>query len=72
MDIAICKINHQERILEFAGAHRPLFLLRGKELLRFRGDRKAVGGKPMGKKEEEKFSTHKINILKKGGSGSWL
>ena len=64
MDIAICKINHQEGILEFAGAHRPLFLLRDKELLRYRGDRKAVGGKPMGKKVEEKFSTHKINILK--------
>jgi PAS domain S-box-containing protein len=65
MDIAICKINHQEGILEFAGAHRPLFLLRDKELLRYRGDRKAVGGKPMGKKREDNFSTHKINIQKK-------
>ena len=67
MDIAICKINYQESILEYAGAHRPLFFLRNKELKRFRGDRKAVGGKPMGKRkdDESKFSTHKINIQKK-------
>ncbi len=65
MDIALCKINHQENILEYAGAHRELFLLRDNEIKRFRGDRKAVGGKPMGKREEKNFSTHKINIQKK-------
>ncbi len=66
MDIAICKINHSENVLEFAGAHNTMFYLRNDELMRFRGDRKAVGGKPLSKtKEEENFTTHKINIQKK-------
>ncbi len=67
MDIALCKINYKENILEYAGAHNPLLLLRGSEISRFKGDRMAVGGKPMrGRPEqkEKKFTTHKINIEK--------
>jgi PAS domain S-box-containing protein len=68
MDIAICKINHSENILEFAGAHNTMFYLKNNEseVMRYRGDRKSVGGKPLSKtKEEENFTTYKINIQKK-------
>jgi PAS domain S-box-containing protein len=66
MDIAICKINHTEHILEFAGAHNTMFYLRNNEVIRYKGDRKSVGGKPLSKtKEEENFTTYKINIQKK-------
>ncbi len=66
MDIAICKIDHKTKILEFSGAHSPLFYFRGQELIRKRGDRKAIGGKPLRKGAvEKKFVTHKINIEKK-------
>ena len=34
MDIALCKINLKKKELHFAGAHRPLFLLRKGELIR--------------------------------------
>jgi PAS domain S-box-containing protein len=65
MDIALIKINLTEQILEFSGAHRPLFHLRGNDLNRLRGDRKAVGGKPMGRKEDEiNFETFKIELDK--------
>jgi PAS domain S-box-containing protein len=61
MDIAFCKINHKEKEVQYAGAHRPLYLLRGKELTEFKGDRKAIGGIPHRKKDEENFTNYIIN-----------
>jgi len=60
MDIAFCKINVLKNEVEFAGAHRPLYLLRKGEIIEFKGDRKAIGGIPVGKKMEEPFTTHHI------------
>ncbi len=68
MDIAIVKINYKENKLDFAGAHRPLFLLRNGKLERYKGDRLSIGGKSVaGKrgKTEEKFTNYKIDIVKK-------
>ena len=62
MDIAFCKINYKERELQFAGAHRPLYLLRDGELEEFKGDRKAIGGIPHRKKEENDFTNYVIDI----------
>ena len=60
MDIAFCKINVLKNEVEFAGAHRPLYLLRGGEIIEYKGDRKAIGGIPVGKKAETPFTTHYI------------
>ncbi len=60
MDIAFCKVNHVDRELQYAGAHRPLYLLRNGELLEYKGDRKAIGGIPHRKKEEENFTNYVI------------
>ena len=60
MDLALCKINIMKNQLEFAGAHRPLYLLRNGEIIEYKGDRKAIGGIPIGKKPEEPFTTHQI------------
>jgi PAS domain S-box-containing protein len=60
MDIAFCKINPIDKELQFAGAHRPLYLLRDGELLEYKGDRKAIGGIPHRKKEEENFTNYAI------------
>ena len=60
MDIAFCKINHVEKELQFAGAHRPLYHLRDGELIEYKGDRKAIGGIPHRKKEEENFTNYVI------------
>ena len=62
MDIAFCKINVLKNEVEFAGAHRPLYLLRGGEIIEYKGDRKAIGGIPVGKKPEQPFTTHHIKI----------
>ncbi len=46
--------------LQYAGAHRPLYLLRNGELIEYKGDRKAIGGIPHRKKEEENFTNYVI------------
>lgn len=63
MDIALCKINVKKKELHFAGAHRPLFLIRKGELIEYKGDRKAIGGIPLGNKAEQPFTDYVINIL---------
>ncbi|HEY9125423.1 MAG TPA: PAS domain S-box protein [Bacteroidales bacterium] len=63
MDIAICKINVKKKELHFAGAHRPLYLVRKGELIEYKGDRKAIGGIPLGNKAEQPFTNYVINIL---------
>ena len=60
MDIAFCKINTSSREIQYAGAHRPLYLLRNGELIEFKGDRKAIGGIPNRKRAEKSFTNHVI------------
>lgn len=62
MDIALCKINQETQILEFAGAHRPLLFLREGELTEYKGDRKSIGGITMGKKTDEGFLNNIIRL----------
>lgn len=62
MDIAFCKIHSKKRKLQYAGAHRPLFLLRKGELLEYKGNRKAIGGIPHPKKPEDDFVNYEIDI----------
>jgi PAS domain S-box-containing protein len=63
MDIALCKVNIKKKELQYAGAHRPLFLLRKGELIEYKGDRKAIGGIPIGNKAENPFTNYVINLL---------
>ncbi|NPA67032.1 MAG: PAS domain S-box protein [Chlorobi bacterium] len=68
MDIALVKINYNKNKLEFAGAHRPLFFLRGEKLSRYKGDRMSIGGKSVASRrgaKEEKFTNYEIDIAKK-------
>ncbi|MGD2036060.1 MAG: PAS domain S-box protein, partial [Bacteroidales bacterium] len=62
MDIAFCKINYDKKEIQFAGAHRPLYLLRNGELEEFKGDRKAIGGIPHRKKKEKDFTNYVLDM----------
>lgn len=62
MDIAFCKINLKKMEVHYAGAHRPLFHLRDKELSEFEGNRKAIGGIPHKKKAEIDFRNYILKI----------
>ena len=61
MDIAFCQIDPKNRLLDYSGAHRPLYLLRNGELIEYKGDRKAIGGIPHPRKPEKDFVNHVIN-----------
>jgi serine phosphatase RsbU (regulator of sigma subunit) len=39
MDIAVCVVDFSEKILWFAGANNPLYLVRGGELIHYRADK---------------------------------
>lgn len=43
MDIALCKINYENYMLEYAGAHNSLYLIRNNELIEYKADRRSVG-----------------------------
>ena len=42
MDIAVCTVDFDEKILWYAGANNPLYLIRGKELIHYRADKMPV------------------------------
>jgi len=64
MDIALCKILPEKMELHFAGAHRPLYLLRNNEIIQYDADRKAIGGLPVRNKPEKLFVNHPIQLQK--------
>lgn len=43
MDIALCAIDKDKKILSFAGAYNNLYMIRNNELLIFNADKKAIG-----------------------------
>ena len=61
MDIALCALNEATGEMEFAGAHRPLYVLQQGELIQIKGDRKAIGGRKL-KKVNENFTNHTIKL----------
>jgi serine phosphatase RsbU (regulator of sigma subunit) len=44
MDIALIKINYETKTLEFAGAHRPLYMMSNNEFVEYKGDKFPIGG----------------------------
>ncbi len=60
MDMAMCKFLKNKPVMEFAGAHRPLYVLSEGEITIYKGDRKAIGGIKHPKKPEQPFTNLKI------------
>lgn len=59
MDIALCKINRNSGVVEFAGAYRPLYYFSGSELKVSKGDRFSVGGR---RKANTSFTSHIVEL----------
>ena len=66
MDIALCSVNTTNFTVKYAGANRPLWIIRNGqiEIEEIKATKKAIGGYT---KDEQHFDTHKIQ-LKKGDS----
>ncbi|HEY3430554.1 MAG TPA: PAS domain S-box protein, partial [Cyclobacteriaceae bacterium] len=65
MDIALCKINTSTREIEYAGAHRPLYVMKNGVLDEIKGNKFPIGGGIF--KNQTNFTNTKIK-LEKGDS----
>ena len=61
-DIAMCRINLAEKYMEYAGAHRPVFMVRNGELKEIKGDRFPIGGTQYDK-IRKRYVNHRIELL---------
>ncbi|MDH5397053.1 MAG: response regulator [Cyclobacteriaceae bacterium] len=59
-DVSLCRINITTGKLEYAGAHRPLFLYRDGNLIEIKGDRYPIGGNQY--KNRERFKNHYLDL----------
>lgn len=62
MDIGFLKINTTTREVEFAGAHRPLYIIRDKELTKVKADRRGIGGTRL--PQHKNFTNHSFKLQK--------
>jgi serine phosphatase RsbU (regulator of sigma subunit) len=60
MDIAVCVVDFDERVLWYAGANNPLYLIRGGELIHYRADKMPVAIHY----RMQPFTLHKIELQK--------
>lgn len=59
IEIALCVIDTRNRVLEYAGANRPLYIIRRNEFLHFRGDKMPIG---IYNQEPIPFNNHEIPL----------
>ncbi len=59
MDIALCMIDKEKQIIQFAGAMNPLYLIRDNEIYTYKGDRLPIGHLT---EQEELFTVHEIAL----------
>ncbi|OFY19963.1 MAG: hypothetical protein A2W98_13335 [Bacteroidetes bacterium GWF2_33_38] len=64
MDIALCSIDKENRIIKFSGANRPLWIIRNgqKEVEEIKGTKKAIGG--FDNDNSSFFEEHEIQLQK--------
>lgn len=60
MDMALISINNETKVLQFAGAHNPLYIYRDNELIEIKGDKMPIAIHI----KMEKFKMHEIKLQK--------
>ncbi|MFH2141113.1 MAG: tetratricopeptide repeat protein [Bacteroidota bacterium] len=61
IDMTICIINKENKIMEFAGANNPLYIVRNKDIIEIKGDKMPVG--VYYSKKFSPFTNHEIGIF---------
>lgn len=61
MEMALCIIDFERGKVQYSGAFNPLYLIRNKELIEFKGDTMPIG---IYSDEEESFTNQKIELQK--------
>ncbi len=59
MDIAICSLNNKTKILHYAGANRPLWILRNREIIEYKPTKASIGGYV---EDYQEYIGHKIQM----------
>lgn len=62
MDLAICCLDLQKNVLKYAGANRPLWIVRDGEIIIYQADKFPVGGLQI--LHDENFHSHTIQLMK--------
>jgi len=60
MDIALCVIDNHTKTLQFAGAYRPLYLIRNHELIEIKADKMPIG---VHINENNHFTQHELQLF---------
>ncbi len=60
MDVSVCSFNLKEYILEYAGANRPLWLIRNNELEIIKADKFPIGGTQI--LRTENYNNHSLEL----------
>ncbi len=68
MDIALCKINLNTQVVEYAGAHRPLYIMRNGAMEEVKGNKFPIGGGIF--KNQTNFTNTRIQL--KGGDSIYF
>lgn len=71
MDMAICVINKEKQIIEFAGAKNPLFYVQDGEIFEIAGDKMPVGG-TLKDKQNRIYTKHTISYASQNHSPSFF
>lgn len=58
MDVALCRIDRNTNVVQYSGAHRPLYYVTNNELVLFAGDKYPIGGNQY--KSRGEFTTYII------------
>ena len=59
MDIALCILDNEKRLLQYSGANNPLLLVRNNELTIYDGDKMPIG---IHRKASQPFTNHEIQL----------
>ncbi|NOS91055.1 MAG: SpoIIE family protein phosphatase, partial [Cyclobacteriaceae bacterium] len=62
MDIALCRINTETKTVEYAGAHRPLYFMKGGVMDEVKGNKFPIGGGIY--KNQTNFTTTRLELGK--------
>ena len=62
MDVSICSVEIEKQLLHYAGANRPLWLIRNNELITYQPNKFPIGGLQIS--HNENFKTHEIPVQK--------
>ncbi|MDP3557811.1 MAG: GAF domain-containing protein [Bacteroidota bacterium] len=60
MDIALCAYSKKDNVIDYAGAHRPLIIIRNDELIEYRPNKFSIGGHST---EGKQFDLNKIPVF---------